>query len=150
VEEGIRFTGLLGRDRRTGLVFLECGVDGTSTSTPRMLNVLLLRVVALNAAAAISLLRLPRSLFKKTSTLTRTNTRTFPNQKKTKTTSRKGPKNLPTNPQQKYTQTLSLSLIHTQKKTRDLHTTQELQKKERKALYKRKKHSKTLDAERET
>jgi len=59
-EEGTRFTGLLlGRDRRTGLLFLECGVDGTSTSTPRMLHVLLLRVVALNAAAAISLLLFP-------------------------------------------------------------------------------------------
>jgi hypothetical protein len=142
-EEGIRFTGLLlGRDRRTGLVFLECGVDGTSTSTPRMLHVLLLRVVALNAATAISLLLLlllPQSLFKKTSTLTKTNSRTFPNQKiknNLPKTSQKPPDKSTT---KIHTDSLTLSHSHT-KETRDLHTTRELQTKERTALYKRKKN----------
>jgi succinylglutamate desuccinylase len=120
-EEGIRFTGLLlGRDRRTGLVFLECGVDGNSTSTPRMLHVLLVRVVALNAATAIApllLLLLPHSLFKKTSTLTKTTSRTFPNQKqKQKTTSRKRPKNLPKNlPTKSTTKIRTNSLTHKKK-----------------------------------
>jgi len=141
-EEGIRFTGLLlGRDRRTGLVFLECGVDGTSTSTPRMLHVLLLRVVALNAATAISLLLLllPQSLFRKTSTLTKTNSRTFPNQKiknNLPKTSQKPPYKSTT---KIHKDSLTLSHSHT-KETRDLHTTRELQTKERTALYKRKKN----------
>ncbi len=58
VAEGIRFTGLVGRDaadddRRTGLVFLERGVATrtSTTSTPRMLQLLL--VVDLNAETAI-------------------------------------------------------------------------------------------------
>jgi hypothetical protein len=120
-EEGIRFTGLLlGRDRRTGLVFLECGVDGTSTSTPRMLHVLLVRVVALNAATAIALLLLPDSLFKKTSTLTKTNSRTFPNQKNNRKKNKKqSPRNLPEISRQihnKNTHGLSHSLSITHKR----------------------------------
>ncbi len=58
VAEGIRFTGLVGRDaadddRRTGLVFLEREVATrtSTTSTPRMLQLLL--VVDLNAETAI-------------------------------------------------------------------------------------------------
>jgi len=149
-EEGTRFTGLLlGRDRRTGLLFLECGVDGTSTSTPRMLHVLLLRVVALNAAAAISLLLFPPLPLQKNLNPHKNQLSHISKPKKKKTTSQKRPKNLPTNPQQKYTQTLSLFHSHT-KETRDLHTTRELQTKESTALCKRKKHSATLDAERET
>ncbi len=49
--DGIRLTGLVGRERLTGLVFLERGVAGMSTSTPRISHVLL--VVDLNAATAI-------------------------------------------------------------------------------------------------
>jgi hypothetical protein len=58
VAEGIRFTGLVGRDaadddRRTGLVFLEREVATrtSTTSNPRMLQLLL--VVDLNAETAI-------------------------------------------------------------------------------------------------
>jgi hypothetical protein len=58
-----------------------------------MLHVLLVRVVALNAATAIALLLLPDSLFKKTSTLTKTNSRTFPNQKNNRKKKKKN--NLP-------------------------------------------------------
>jgi hypothetical protein len=142
LEEGIRFTGLLlGRDRRTGLVFLECGVDGTSTSTPRMLHVLLVRVVALNAATAIALLLLllPHSLFKKNLNPHK-NQLSHISKPKTKTTSRKSPKIPPYKSTTKiHTNSLTLSHSHTKKETRDLHITPELQTKERTALYNRKK-----------
>jgi hypothetical protein len=153
-EEGIRFTGLLlGRDRRTGLVFLECGVDGTSTSTPRMLHVLLVRVVALNAATAIALLLLPDSLFKKTSTLTKTNSRTFPNQKNNRKKKKKkqSPRNLPEISRQIHNKnTHGLSLNHTQKKLVICTQHGNCKQKKGQNYTKGKKHSTTLDAERET
>jgi hypothetical protein len=149
-EEGIRFTGLLlGRDRRTGLVFLECGVDGTSTSTPRMLHVLLLRVVALNAATAISLLLLlPQSLFKKTSTLTKPTLAHFQTNKQ-----KQPPKNVPKTSLQihnKNTHRLSHSLSFTHKRnSRFAHNTGIANKRKDSIIQKEKKQSKTLDAERE-